>query len=192
MQAKLLKEISSMNKNMQNLSAGLLAAALSFTCMPASVFAEEKENSKTNPENGTEKTETVYTFINEDGDIKKTLVSSWIHNENGIKNIKENLDLKEVENVKTEEEPVVKGDEYTWSVEGKDVYYQGVTDKELPVTVDITYELDGKRFLPKIWLENLVILKRLFPLRIMNPKMSMYRVKCDDSSSISGWRTDEF
>ncbi|MEY8380180.1 hypothetical protein [Ileibacterium valens] len=138
-----------MNKNMQNLSAGLLAAALSFTCMPASVFAEEKENSKTNPENGTEKTETVYTFINEDGDIKKTLVSSWIHNENGIKNIKENLDLKEVENVKTEEEPVVKGDEYTWSVEGKDVYYQGVTDKELPVTVDITYELDGKKISAK-------------------------------------------
>ncbi len=112
-----------MNKKLHSLSAGLLAAALGFSFIPAPVFAEEKDSDNNkNDSDKTEKTETVYTFISEDGEIEKTLVSSWIHNDNGIKNIKEKLDLNDVENVKTEEEPLVKGDEYTWSVEGKDVY----------------------------------------------------------------------
>lgn len=139
-----------MNKKLHSLSAGLLAAALGFSFIPAPVFAEEKDSDNNkNDSDKTEKTETVYTFISEDGEIEKTLVSSWIHNDNGIKNIKEKLDLNDVENVKTEEEPLVKGDEYTWSVEGKDVYYQGTTDKKLPVNVSLSYELDGKKISAK-------------------------------------------
>ncbi len=136
-----------MNKTLRGLTAGLLAGALSFTCVPAAVFAKDKDDSDSDSSKngGTEKTETVYAFLNEDGDVKKTLVSSWIHNDKGISNITETLDLQDVENVKTEEEPTVKGDEYTWSVEGKDVYYQGTTDKKLPVDVDLSYELDGKK-----------------------------------------------
>ena len=61
---------------------------------------------------------------------------------------KVNEDVTELQNVEN-----VKGDEtYTtgsegsvsWKSEGKDIYYQGTTDKELPVDVDISYTLDGK------------------------------------------------
>ena len=32
----------------------------------------------------------------------------------------------------------------TWDAEGSDIFYQGTTDKELPVNMKITYTLDGK------------------------------------------------
>lgn len=31
-----------------------------------------------------------------------------------------------------------------WTTDGEDVYYQGTSDKELPVTLKVTYTLDGK------------------------------------------------
>lgn len=40
------------------------------------------------------------------------------------------------------------GDNLTWSTDGKDIYYQGKTDKELPVSVSIKYYLDGKEISP--------------------------------------------
>ena len=36
----------------------------------------------------------------------------------------------------------------TWNTDGKDIYYQGTTDKELPVSVKLTYYLDGKEIQP--------------------------------------------
>lgn len=132
-----------MKNRIQTLSATLLAAALSCSAMPLQALAAEKDGETAS--SGTEKTETVYAFLNEDGDVSKTLVSSWIHNDSGISGIRENLDLEDVENVKTEEEPKVDGNSYTWSVKGNDVYYQGTTTKKLPVDVDIQYELDGKK-----------------------------------------------
>ncbi len=37
----------------------------------------------------------------------------------------------------------------TWQADGSDIYYQGTTDKELPVTVKLTYYLDGKEISPE-------------------------------------------
>ena len=52
-------------------------------------------------------TETVYAVLNADGSISDTIVSSWLHDDDGIHNIKETLDETDVENVKTDEEPKV-------------------------------------------------------------------------------------
>ena len=35
-----------------------------------------------------------------------------------------------------------------WQAGGNDIYYQGKTDKQLPVTTQITYTLDGKQMQP--------------------------------------------
>ena len=37
----------------------------------------------------------------------------------------------------------------TWQADGNDIYYQGTTDKETPITQDITYYLDGKEITPE-------------------------------------------
>ena len=40
------------------------------------------------------------------------------------------------------------GDKLTWATDGEDIYYQGTTDKKLPVSVKLNYYLDGKQMKP--------------------------------------------
>ena len=47
------------------------------------------------------KAETVYSVLNSDGSISDTIVSSWLHDEDGINNIKETLNLTDVKNIKS-------------------------------------------------------------------------------------------
>ena len=54
-----------------------------------------------------------------------------------------------MENVKGEETFTEDNDgRMVWQADGKDIYYQGKTDKELPVTTEITYTLDGNPVQP--------------------------------------------
>lgn len=116
----------------------VLSAVMAGSMMPVTVFAQS------NDENPTEKTETVYSVLNSDGSISDTIVSSWLHDEDGINNIKETLNLKDVKNIKSNEKPSKDGNTYTWNAKGNDVYYEGTATKQLPVSVKIRYELDGQ------------------------------------------------
>lgn len=116
----------------------LLSAVMAGSMMPVTVFAQS------NDENPTEKTETVYSVLNSDGSISDTIVSSWLHDEDGINNIKETLNLTDVKNIKSNEKPSKDGNTYTWNAKGNDVYYEGTATKQLPVSVKIRYELDGQ------------------------------------------------
>ncbi len=91
----------------------------------------------------TVKDETVYAMLNSDGSVDQEIVSSWLHNDNGIRNIKEQLDLSNVKNVKSDEKPEVSGKTYTWNADSNDIYYEGTSTKTLPVQVRVTYKLDG-------------------------------------------------
>ena len=58
--------------------------------------------------------------------------------------------LEDVENVKGNEKYKEGSDDsIVWESKGKDIYYQGTTDEELPVNMSITYKLDGKEISPK-------------------------------------------
>lgn len=92
----------------------------------------------------TVKDETVYAMLNSDGSVDQEIVSSWLHNDNGIRDVKEQLDLKDVKNVKSDELPEVSGKTYTWNTKSNDIYYEGTSTKALPVQVKVTYKLDGK------------------------------------------------
>ena len=116
----------------------VLSAVMAGSMMPVTVFAQN------NDENPTEKTETVYSVLNSDGSISDTIVSSWLHDEDGINNIKETLNLTDVKNIKSNEKPSKDGNTYTWNAKGNDVYYEGTATKQLPVSVKIRYELDGQ------------------------------------------------
>lgn len=125
-----------MNQSVKKIGCIVLSGIVGMSMMPVNVYAQENHP--------TEKTETVFTVLNGDGSIDSSIVSSWIHDEDGIENIQEDLQLKNVENVKTDEQPIVKGNTYTWNARGNDVYYQGDNEQALPVEISITYELDGK------------------------------------------------
>ncbi|WP_300924055.1 hypothetical protein, partial [uncultured Dubosiella sp.] len=126
-----------MNKTIKNIGCSILAGVMGCSLVNFPLFAAEEDQPST-------KTETVYTVLNEDGTVQDSIVSSWLHDDDGINHIRETLDLDDVENIKGDEKPVVNGKEYTWNVKGNDVYYQGKTTKKLPLSISIQYKLDGK------------------------------------------------
>lgn len=95
---------------------------------PISVFALEKN-------------ETIYSNLNNDGTSYKTIVSnhlSWL--EEG--EIEDNTELKNILNISGLEEYEKKENKLTWNSKGNDIYYQGETEKELPIKTEITYFLN--------------------------------------------------
>lgn len=132
-----------LNHTVKVVGSVLLSAVMAGSMMPVTVFAQS------NDENPTEKTETVYSVLNSDGSISDTIVSSWLHDEDGINNIKETLNLTDVKNIKSNEKPSKDGNTYTWNAKGNDVYYEGTATKQLPLSVKIRYELDGQEMSAK-------------------------------------------
>lgn len=95
------------------------------------------------------KDESVYVKADASGKVNETTVIEWLKNPNNGKT-EDVTELQNVENVKGDE-TYTTGSEgsVSWKSEGKDIYYQGTTDKELPVDVEITYTLDGKEVAAK-------------------------------------------
>lgn len=95
------------------------------------------------------KEETVYVVANADGTADNVIVSEWLKNKEGKETLKDASDLKDIKNVKGSETFTQSGTELTWDAQGKDIYYQGTTDKELPITEKVTYYLDGREMKPE-------------------------------------------
>lgn len=94
---------------------------------------------------GNDKEETVYVLSDANGNVTKTIVSDWLKNKDGSDKIEDKSDLKNIENVKSDASFTVGANNtIVWDAKGEDIYYQGETDKKLPVDVKITYLLDGK------------------------------------------------
>ncbi len=93
---------------------------------------------------GVDKEESVYVVADATGTATEVIVSDWLKNEAGAKTITDISDLKDIVNVKGDETYTADGNEIVWDAEGADIYYQGTTDKALPVDMKITYYLNGK------------------------------------------------
>ncbi|WP_300276828.1 hypothetical protein [Peptacetobacter sp.] len=90
------------------------------------------------------KDETVYTILKKDGTVEKNIVSEWLSGDGSLDKINDESILKDIKNVKGDEKPTIDGDKVTWDTTKEDLYYQGKTDKQLPITTDIEYELNGR------------------------------------------------
>lgn len=91
------------------------------------------------------KEETVYVIADANGKANKVIVSEWLKNQKGSDTLKDQSNLKDVKNVKGDQDFTKgSGDELTWNAKGSDIYYQGTSDKQLPVDVTVTYKLNGK------------------------------------------------
>ena len=92
----------------------------------------------------TGKDETTYVIMNNDGDTSRVYVDEWLKNGKDKKNLKDRSDLKNIENTSGNEKYTKKGSNLTWHADGKDIRYQGTTNRELPVEVQVSYYLNGK------------------------------------------------
>ncbi len=95
------------------------------------------------------KVETVYVTADANGAVNDVIVSEWLKNAEQSAELSDTTELHDIVNVKGSETFTENGDgTVTWDAEGSDIYYQGTTDKELPVDMKITYTLDGKEISP--------------------------------------------
>ena len=76
-------------------------------------------------------------------------VSDWLKNNSQSAELSDSSSLSDIKNVKGDETFTQDGEKLTWQADGSDIYYQGTTDKELPVTVKLTYYLDGQEISPE-------------------------------------------
>ena len=91
-----------------------------------------------------EKTETVYVHINNDGSVKDTVVTDWLHTDAACVRVEDVSPLTDIKNVKGTVLPVFENDKLVWNMDSTDLYYTGTTDKAPIVSFDIKYILDGK------------------------------------------------
>lgn len=92
----------------------------------------------------TVKDETVYVKLDGSGKVMSVTVSDQLKNVSGLESIEDVSNLKNIENVKGEESFTQNGGKLMWNGDGKDIVYQGTTEKELPVGIRVTYTLDGR------------------------------------------------
>lgn len=111
-------------------------------------LSQQVKSSDTNVKEGKE--ETVYALADASGAVNKVIVSDWLKNPKAEEKLTDVTDLSEVKNVKGYEDYVEGQDgTLTWNANGSDIYYQGTTNKELPVQVKLSYTLDGKPITPE-------------------------------------------
>ena len=123
-------------KNVQALLVGM-AVMMSVILPTSPILAAENTQ--------TEKEQTVYVTADENGNSENVIVSNWLKNKGKEKTLKDKSSLTDIENVKGDETFKQNSDgTLTWNTDGGDIYYQGTTGKKLPVSVKLTYYLDGK------------------------------------------------
>lgn len=105
-------------------------SVLSFLMIPTLVFAAEKE-------------ETVYSNLDYYGKYNRSTVVNKLTFE-GEKEIQDETELKKILNISGKEKYSLDNGILTWKTDKKDIFYQGSTEKELPLDVNIKYYLNGK------------------------------------------------
>ncbi len=115
--------------SMKKLAICLITISLCLVAMPVSALTKE---------------ETVYAKINQNGNVKKVSVVNHLINEEKSKYIVDYTDLKNIENTNGVERYKLDGNKLTWSANKKDIYYKGTTNKDLPISLNISYRFNDK------------------------------------------------
>ena len=160
------------NKAKAKVLSVLLAVTMSFSLFGCGQTASDKSNeqasaaaseveaeadqaaseAKTNPSHSSEsgKDETVYIVTDASGNPQNITVNDQLKNKDGAATLVDKTNLKDIINVNGDGTYTENDDgTITWDTESADVYYQGTTDKALPVTVSLSYQLDGKDIRPE-------------------------------------------
>jgi len=107
----------------------LLSLTLALGC--ASALAENTKH------------ERVFAVTAADGTMKSLTDSIRLENADGLEELADKTVLTGLENVSGKETFTLDGETLTWQAKGKDITYQGTSDKALPVLPVVTLRLDG-------------------------------------------------
>lgn len=150
-----------MNKLARRITALCLCLVLCLGCVCAALAAntdrQEQPAAETDVQAPAEQTaapaaakdETVYVLTQSDGSVRQIIVSDWLQNASGGSALADRSELSDLENVKGKERFSADGAALVWDAQGNDIYYQGTTEKELPVTLRVSYTLDGQPVTPQ-------------------------------------------
>lgn len=109
--------------------------------------AETASSPKTTP-NGVDKAETVYAKANADGTVTETTVEVTLKAQDG-QTIPDAAALRDITNKEGDEDYTRGADNaLTWQNHGTSITYEGKSDAALPVTIRVTYYLDGQEIAP--------------------------------------------
>jgi hypothetical protein len=117
-----------MKNNIKKVSLSVLAISVLMNAVP--VYALTKD-------------ETVYAKLENNGEVKNILVNEHLINNESQEEISDLTNLLDILNINGDEEYKLDGNNITWNANSNDIYYQGTIEKQLPVSLDITYYLDG-------------------------------------------------
>lgn len=106
--------------------------------------AQPQTQGVTNAAAAAKKDETVYVLSAADGSVERIIVSDYLQNSASSEQLLDTSQLTQLETVKGDASLSGDGDVLVWDTQGEDVYYQGETEKQPPVTLHVSYQLDGE------------------------------------------------
>lgn len=126
--------------------AASLAAGMSVVLSAVPVCAAGSENAGNN---AVCKEETVYVNADAAGKQKSVTVSEQLKGIQSTGTVADESILDGIKNIKGDENVSQNGNRLTWQAKGEDIFYQGTTEQELPVSMKTVYILDGKEISPE-------------------------------------------
>lgn len=127
-------------KNKKKIISLILSSLFTLSIFTPTVFAS---NSNINKE------ESVYVISDANGNVNKKIVSVTLKGGKKGEKIEDKTNLKDIENLKGDETFDKKFSKVIWNSKGKDITYQGTSNKKLPVNIKLTYYLNGEKTSPK-------------------------------------------
>lgn len=118
-----------MNKVLQNTICGLSIAAMPLVPYNAMAISQD---------------ETVYAKLQPSGEVSYVSVTNHLINSDQEAKIATRTYLKDIENLNGFENFSLTSENLIWEANGKDIYYSGTTQEDLPVSLEVTYALNGE------------------------------------------------
>lgn len=114
--------------------------------------AAEKSQTRDNAEDSREdKTETVYVKADAEGNVQEISVETVLKNRNNGESLPDYSKLSDIKNMEGDEEFTQNEDgSILWENHGEDISYKGKSSESLPVSVRVSYYLDGEAITPDV------------------------------------------
>ena len=93
--------------------------------------------------NALTKKETVYSKIDSTGKVIKTTVNDELISDNQSDHLEDLTNLEEIINLSNDSTYTKNNNQITWNTSSTNLTYQGISNKELPISMNITYKLNN-------------------------------------------------
>lgn len=131
--------------NTQNGTVAVSQGDTDTETMIADVITSQLSAPKVSTEAATDsKEETVFVFTKADGKQDHVIVNEKLKNVTGKTSITDSSRLSDITNLTGDEAASANGNNLTWAADGNSITYQGTTSQAAPVSMKVTYYLDGK------------------------------------------------